>query len=443
MNFFKTYKNYFFVLISVLIYFFLGYFFERNHFQILLFSYSLLFICFYFLYNSKLVLTSSLFKIGLLFRIVFLLATPFLSQDFYRFIWDGRLLINGFSPYDFTPNAVVQLNLIPQSLLLYNGMGTLSAQHFSNYPPVNQLFFALAGFFSSTSVLGSIIILRLQIILADIGIYFIGKKILNQLNENQNHIFLYFLNPLVIIELTGNLHFEGVMICFLLFGFYFLMQQKLFLSVVFIALSISTKLLPLLLLPLFFQILGFKKSIPFYASIIAINVLLFLPFLNHNLIKNYSKTISLWFTNFEFNASFYYILREIGFYFNGYNSIQTIGKITPIFMLLIIAFFAFVKNNSSSSKLFISALFLLTIYLFQSTTVHPWYVINLVALSCFTKFRFALFWSFTIILSYYAYSNVNFKENLVLVFLEYLIVILVLFYELGWIKKATLKFSKI
>ena len=442
MDFFKTYKQYFFVLISVLVYFFLGYFFERNQFGILFFSYSLLFLCFYFLYKSNTVSTKQLFKIGLFFRVIFLFSTPFLSQDFYRFIWDGRLLINGFSPYEFTPDTIVKLNFIPQSKILFDGMGSLSAQHFSNYPPINQLFFAFAAMFSSKSILGSIFILRLQIILADIGIYFIGRKILKGMHLNENTIFLYFLNPLIIVELTGNLHFEGVMICFLLFGIYFLKQQKLVLSAVFIAFSISTKLLPLVLLPVLIQILGWKKSIPFYVSIIVINVLLFLPFLNDTLIANYSKTISLWFINFEFNASFYYLIREIGIYFKGYNCIQTIGKFTPFFMLAVIIFFAFFKNNTSTSKLFLSSLFVLTIYLFQSTTVHPWYVINVVALCVFTKYRFPIYWSFSVILSYFAYSNVNFEENLYLVFIEYLLVFLVLIHELNWLKVPNLKFSK-
>ena len=81
--------------------------------------------------------------------------------------------------------------------------------------------------------------------------------------------------------------------------------------------------------------------------IIGINLLLFVPFLNDNLIENYSKTISLWFTNFEFNASFYYLIRSIGFYFKGYNIIQTVGKITPIIMLLIVGFFAFFRDNKN------------------------------------------------------------------------------------------------
>ena len=265
-----------FGFISVICFIFLGYFTARAAFYQLFFLVSALFVGYFNFIKNKEQHSATLFGLGLIFRIILLGCTPFLSQDFYRFIWDGRLLASGFSPYEFTPNQILSSTQIQQAQELYDGMGSLSASHFSNYPPVNQLFFALAGLFSSNSIFGSILIFKTIIILADVGIYFIGKRILKLMSLNQNNIFFYFLNPLVIIELTGNLHFEGVMLCFLLIGIYFLIRKQLIFSAVFIALSISTKLLPLLLLPILINYVGWKKSIPFYASIILLNIAFFL-----------------------------------------------------------------------------------------------------------------------------------------------------------------------
>ncbi len=431
----KNKANFFLGLLSFICYGFLGYFVNRNEFITLLSTIALLFICYVYFIKYKNSNVNNLFHLGLFFRLILLGTTPFLSQDFYRFIWDGRLILKGISPYEFTPIALIDSIKLIQGRTLFNGMGSLSANHFSNYPPINQLLFATAGLFSSHSIIGSIIIFRIQIIIADIGIYVIGKRILRQLSINENTIFFYFLNPLVLIELTGNLHFEGVMICFFLFGIYFLIKNKLLVSALFISLSIGTKLLPLLLLPILLHYLKCKKSIPFYALIVLLTIVMFLPFTSTHLINNYRSTISLWFTSFEFNASIYYCIRAIGFYFYGYNIIATLGKITPIILLFFILYSTFFRKNNTPKALFVSFLLVLTVYFFQSTTVHPWYIINLVILTCFTKFKFPLVWSFTVFLSYFAYSNLLFKENMLLISIEYLLVFSILFYEIKYKKE--------
>ena len=360
---------------------------------------------------------------------------PFWSQDFYRFIWDGNLIVDGINPYLNTPNQIINSTTINNAQELYTKMGTLSASHYSNYPPINQLFFAVSSFFGNHSIFVSALVLKLIILFSDIGIFHFGKKILLLLNQNPRKIFLYFLNPLIIIELTGNLHFEGVMLCCFAIGLFLFFKDKWMIATVFIAVSISIKLLPLLLLPLFYQKLGFKKSIYFYSSVIGISAVTFVPFLTPKLYSNYTETIGLWFTNFEFNASIYYIVREIGYYVKGYNIIGIVGKITPLITLLIILFFALFKTNKKPNDLFSNALIALSFYFFISTTVHPWYGVNLVFLTLFTRFKFPIIWSYLIVLSYFAYSQMPFKENYILLFIEYTSVFGVLAYELFFIPK--------
>ena len=164
----------------------------------------------------------------------------------------------------------------------------------------------------------------------------------------------------------------------------------------------------------------------------------FVPFFPPKLFSNYTETIGLWFTNFEFNASIYYIAREIGYYVKGYNIIGIVGKITPIITVLIILFFALFKTNKKPINLFSNSLIALSIYFFISTTVHPWYGVNLVFLTLFTRFKFPIIWSYLIVLSYFAYSQMPFKENYILLFIEYTSVFGVLAYELFFIPKKVL-----
>jgi hypothetical protein len=373
---------------------------------------------------------------GILFRLAFLFHLPNLSQDFYRFIWDGELVSNFINPYLFTPNQIINQSglVIDNAQKLIEGMGELSPKFHSNYPPLNQLFFAIAALVGGKSILGSVIVMRIGIIAADIGIIYFGRKLLKNLNLSPHLIFWYFLNPLVILELTGNLHFEGVMLFFFVWSVYLLSKNKWQLAGVIYALSIATKLLPLLFLPLFFKYLGIKKSILFYVIIGLTILLLFLPFYSPEFITNYFETVGLWFSNFEFNASVYNVVKKIGVtYFDAkpWELIKTYGKITPYIIIGVVLLFSLFRKNEKLTGLINSMLWVMTIYYILSAIVHPWYIVFLVFLSIFTRYRFALLWSGFVILSYWAYSNPDYKEHLGLLWFEYLAIFAFISYEIN------------
>jgi len=431
-TFLKAYKTPLLAIIaSFLGYYFFGYELIRGNFNSLLISYTGLFLLFLYLIKTELT-WKSLVTITIIFRVVFIIATPNLSQDFYRFIWDGRMLLNGFNPYLYLPEVFQSPNyIIPnQAAELVAGMGELNASHYSNYPPLNQLCFAIAALFTNKSILGSIVTMRLLIILSDIGVLYFGTKLLKVLHLNPKAIFLYLLNPLIIIELTGNLHFEGIMIFFLVWSLYLLQQKNWKLAAVVLAYSISLKLLPLLFLPLFFQQFKFKKLLSFYTIVGVSCIVFFAPFISENLLVNYSKTIGLWFGTFEFNGSIYLLIREVGYLITGYNIIDTVGKVTPLVVFLFILLISFYRRNTSNKQLITALLLGLSFYLFTSSTIHPWYVAMLLVLSIFTRYRFPLVWSFTIILSYSFYKNEAYINNYWLIFIEYALVFGMMIWEI-------------
>ena len=465
-----------FFIVSSVLYIWFSFGIARTETLQLVFLYVALFVFAFIIIKTSGFNFRLLVIFSILFRVLFLFAIPNLSQDFYRFIWDGRMILEGFNPYLYTPHSFISNGNFPveNAHELYKGMGDLSASHYTNYPPLKQLFFVIGNLFPGKNILSSVIGMRLIIIAADIGTLYFGKKLLEHLKLPSNRIFWYILNPFIIIELTGNLHFEGVMIFFMVWSLYLLQVGKWKWAAVILACSISVKLIPLMFLPLFFW--WFRKNpegniivsnakqsfsngnmastqsldadrqtrnnlfnlISFYAIVCITIVLFFLPFFSMEFIYNYSKTVGLWFGNFEFNASIYYAARAIGYLITGYNEIAVIGKILPVITLLIILGFSFLRKNNTIPDLTTSMLLAFACYLFLSTTVHPWYIATLVILCVFTNYKFPLVWSLVVVLSYLAYSNMDNSENLWVIALEYGIVFSVLVWEVFKLKKISL-----
>lgn len=142
------------------------------------------------------------------------------------------------------------------------------------------------------------------------------------------------------------------------------------------------------------------------------------------------SSVGLWFGKFEFNASIYYIIRWIGFQVKGYNIIETVGKILPIITILIILGLTFFRKYQNTRQLLTNMLYAVTAYLFLSTTVHPWYLAIPLVLSVFSQLKYVVVWTGVVMLSYYAYSNPEFQENMWLLAVEYIIVLSFLVFEL-------------
>lgn len=434
---------------------------ERSDFPKLLSLYLAIGFLSWKFFQMEKVNTPFLIAACLLFRFIFLFSTPGLSQDFYRFLWDGQLVLQGVNPYLFTPEEIMATADIsfPQASELFSGMGSLSAGNHSNYPPLSQLLFAFAALFTGKTMFGGILALRIILLLAEVGIYYFGRKLLKLYGLPENRIFWFLLNPLIIIELTGNLHFEGVMIFFLLWGLYLLHQQKFAWAGLVFSLSVLVKLIPLLFLPLllpFFRKnlggLRLKKLLVFYSTVGLGCMAGFLPFLTSGSVSNYLATVGLWFQKFEFNASIYYLVRWVGFQVKGYNIIGTAGMLLGVVVLVAVIIIAWyfwkhvkavkmVRTEGTNAAVradtwvrpyggLLGIFWGISIYYFLATTVHPWYLALPLILCIFTRSRFPVVWALASFLSYSAYSGFPADENLWLVALEYLMVFGYLGYEI-------------
>jgi alpha-1,6-mannosyltransferase len=433
MNQKTKYGQYIFLIISTIVYYHIGYQLIRSNFLLLVFDFVILFALYFWAIKN----IAFNWWLAIIPRLVLLFSIPSLSDDYLRFIWDGNLIVSGINPLQYLPTELIST----QPNDIFNGLN--SKNYYSVYPPLLQLIFAIGSFLGNNHILANIIVLRVIIIATDLGSIYLINKLLKYFKRPKNQVIIYALNPLIIAELTGNLHFEAVMIFFILLSFWLLLNQVkskcyFYLSALFLACSILIKLLPLVYLPLIIRYLGWKKGLTYSAITGTIIVLACFPFFDKILILHIFKSINLYFQNFEFNASFYYLVKWMGIFINHNNPIQIAGPLLSAFGAIIIFWISF-KNKILVTDLFTKALTTLTIYFFMATTVHPWYLSTLVCFACFTNFRYAVVWSGMAILSYSAYQSSSYHENLWLVGIEYFVVFGVLAWE---INKKIVKNSK-
>ncbi len=393
-------------------------------------------------------------------RLVLLFSIPNLSNDVYRFIWDGRLLVHGHNPFEHLPLFYLenQVNVPGIDRALFEAFG--SKNTFSSYPPVAQAQFASACWLFPNDVLGAVVVMKLWLLACEVGTIFLALKLLRRFGLPEKNVLWYALNPLILLEIMGNLHFEGAMIFFLLLAFWLLAsfpksssrllsgRKTDVLSAIAFALSVCSKLLTLLFLPFLIKRLGWRRSLCYFLVVFAVSAALFLPFASAWFLKNFSGSLGLYFQKLEFNASIYYVLRWVGFQIKGYNVIATLAPALGVAAglgILALAFFernlsesfklsersalAAGENNLSESfklserwSLPETCLFAFCIYLACTTTLHPWYLALPVLLCIFTRWRFPIVWSGMIFLTYVNYSYSPYRENLCVVALEYAVV---------------------
>ena len=87
------------ISIGIICYFITGYFLDRTNYFQLTAQYLILCIVFWYLITTEKNNLKLLLALSILFRLIFLFAIPNLSQDFYRFIWDGRMILEAINKH--------------------------------------------------------------------------------------------------------------------------------------------------------------------------------------------------------------------------------------------------------------------------------------------------------------------------------------------------------
>ncbi|MEI2695415.1 MAG: hypothetical protein V9E90_10120 [Saprospiraceae bacterium] len=401
-------------------------------------------ICFVYLYkriNNQKQLNQILMLVFAT-KLIIVFAFPNLSDDIYRFKWDGLLVSHGINPFINTPTEV--LNRYTGTIA--NELNTLypllnSKEYHTVYPLISQAVFGFCSMLSGEDITTFSMLLKCVYLIADVALLFSLIQLLKSSGFQSKKSLLFYASPLCIVELNGNLHFELFLILFLCLAILNYNQSHLLKSGFNLGLSVISKLNSFL-----FGILFLSKS-----DFIKKNVLLVFGFLIPLLaaawfilpgINGYKASLGLYFHQFEFNSFLYGHLTHYCDVNKFYDEKKLVGIYLMICFILL-AIYLVIKwwFNTQRSFSFKTAWYLLFSYLLLSSTVHPWYLTLLVFLSCFYLPLTGISWSYLVFFSYTRYDSKFELYEPILVFMEYFLVIIVLIYELHSNRKLNLNLT--
>jgi hypothetical protein len=201
-----------------------------------------------------------------LFRLSLVLAPPYLSDDIYRYIWDGRVQATGINPYRYAPTDPALEHLRDEQIyprINHNYAPTM-------YPPVAE-----AIWFVTTRVSESVIWMKITMILFEGITIWALLRLLALLGLPRQRILLYAWHPLPIWEFAGSGHLDAIAIAFISIALLARYRKAEAASGLSLACAALVKLFPAALLPALYQRRDWKMPFTFALA----GVLAYLPYL--------------------------------------------------------------------------------------------------------------------------------------------------------------------
>ena len=344
---------------------------------------------------------------AVLFRLLLLFTQPTLSDDIYRYIWDGYVSNSGVSPYAYAiDDSELDYLDIPERAQANNSWMA------SPYLPAAQIVFStLTRFFPLKAVY-----FQVAAVIFDLLSAWIIGRLLSLAQLPPRRLLLYLWNPLVIVETAHSAHIDAFMVFLTLLALWLTLERrqdadplpvesryallKNFLSPLFLALATLTKILPVLIVPVLIWRWRWGQRLLFVAATISLLIPsglragwgLFGPLDGRGLFGalriysdswNFNSGLFHWLEEFLTNAGLVEV--DANFWTKRIVGLLMVGVLTAVFL----AARRYRERNlpevwnlrevfDARGILRLSAVPFMT-YTLLTTTVHPWYIHILLA----------------------------------------------------------------
>ena len=233
--------------------------------------------------------------IAALSHVLFLRLPPGTDDDIHRYVWDGRVQRLGYNPYLLIPGDAASSSLHTSETRTLNHPDLPSP-----YPPGAELFFRAV-----TGIHESVMALKIAFVLCDVAIVFLLLDLLRHAGQAEHWVLAFAWHPLLAIEVAGSGHVDIFGVLLLTLSAAALLRRWRMLAALAFGFAISVKLLPIVLLPLYWKRVRLRD-----VALAALAVgLLYLPFLEHGRVP--LGSLGTYVRSFRFNAPVFETLEPV------------------------------------------------------------------------------------------------------------------------------------
>jgi len=198
---------------------------------------------------------------AIVFRLSILFAPPYLSDDIYRYVWDGRVQAAGVNPYRYIPAAPELAHLRDDAI--YPKINRRDWAH-TIYPPAAQVVFLL-----TTRISESVTWMKATMLLFELVTIWAVAQLLTLLGRPRQLLLLYAWHPLVVWEFAGSGHVDAIAIGFIALTFLAWQKRSNLGAGFMLACATLVKLFPVVLIPALLKQGRWRIAIVFATTIIA------------------------------------------------------------------------------------------------------------------------------------------------------------------------------
>ena len=345
-----------------------------------------------------------------LLRVPMFWSAPSLSNDVWRYIHDGRAQLAGVNPYRYAPGDPATTNYRDTE---FNNINHADLP--TIYPPVAQFAFRLGALAPR-----NIILWRLLILAAEIGIVVAAAALLKRRGLDSGNLAVYAWHPLAIIESVGSAHLDSLGIAFMVGAIAHFATHAPVRAGILIAASVATKLIAAPVAVLMTR----SWKLPVAAGVTVAAV--YLPFVIDG--TNALGSLGVFAERWESNSSLHGLLAPL------------VGQRTYRLTAAALLFCVVIGLRLRQTEIATGALITFMLLFLLAPVVHPWYLLWLLAIvplrvnALDTLGSAALVWTLTVPLAYlalhYEHTTGQWHIPTPILWIEYLPVAAMLSYQM-------------